>query len=112
MSSWYSLGVLWESEAQIYDGQASKLFPQIEHLRVSVILELHTLGDLHAGPAIGGQAQTLAAIAVTHVAALRVHTLTLTDALLTLIHIWINKGISTHMSKYMHTHVKIHAHTF
>lgn len=93
--SYCLLGVLWKSEAEVDDRQSSKLFPKIEHLRVSVVLELHTLRDLLTGPAVRRQVKALAAVTETRVAAHRVHTLPLTHTLLTLVHIWINKSINT-----------------
>jgi len=64
-----SLGVLWQTEAQIDDRKSCELLPQVQHLRVSVVIQLHTNRDTLTVPLTLGQTKTLTTITVARITA-------------------------------------------
>lgn len=77
----------WQTEAQIKDRETCKLLPQIKHLGVFAVIQVHTHRDPFTVSLIFRQTETLTTITVARIAAHRVHTCIVAHVPLTLVHI-------------------------
>lgn len=82
-----SLGVLWQTEAQVDDRQAGELLPQVKHLGVLEVVQIDTSGDFLTVLLVLGQTEAQAAVAVAGVAAHRVHASAVTHVELALVNV-------------------------